>query len=462
MKILICVPDKLRDLEGHALVAFHLTRRHGHDVRLVEPFSLESVFLQHAPDAIVLDYVGSHERLAVAQMANRFGVPVIMLPIAVFMNDTERDHRRADRVLRANRYVNGYLACGEEARQHVLQSQVLKEDQVHVVGCPRFDFYAHPYLRLMEDREVLLGRFGARSTQAPIILWTTNTYFAGFGRADVRSRVRYAGWSKKELEEEIEDNETQYREHSRAVLDLARRRPGWTFLVKVHPSESLDAYQSMPAAVPNLYVAKEVPVRSALYHADVILQRGCTTASESWMLGKPVVEMEIGRYHHSIRSDYKAGNEAVTDGNGLERAIERYLGGVPVPKELLDARESFIKMVYCDISGRSSERCADAIAAIVAAPHHSETALLDRRGRIEEEWRRHQETSDNRISNRIKDAVGLERDKSFRFWRRSVWESWLNPRSERAEIDAGQLYRRFEEAHGASNPRTGEREEAAR
>ncbi len=64
MKILICVPDKLRDLEGHALVAFHLIRRHSHDVRLIEPFSVESAFLQHAPDAIVLDYVGSHERLA--------------------------------------------------------------------------------------------------------------------------------------------------------------------------------------------------------------------------------------------------------------------------------------------------------------------------------------------------------------------------------------------------------------
>jgi hypothetical protein len=48
MKILICVPDKLRDLEGHALVAFHLIRRHGHDVRLIEPFSVESAFLQHA------------------------------------------------------------------------------------------------------------------------------------------------------------------------------------------------------------------------------------------------------------------------------------------------------------------------------------------------------------------------------------------------------------------------------
>jgi hypothetical protein len=183
----------------------------------------------------------------------------------------------------------------------------------------------------------------------------------------------------------------------------------------------------MPAAVPNLFVAKEVPVRSALYHADVVLQRGCTTASESWMLGKPVVEMEIGRYHQSIRSDYKAGNETVTNGLELERTIERYLSGAPVPRELLDAREKFIRKVYGDVSGRSSEM-RDAIDAIVGSPDQSEAAQLDRRARIQEEWRKHQETSDNRISNRIKDAVGLERHKSFRLWRRSVWESWLKPK----------------------------------
>lgn len=85
------------------------------------------------------------------------------------------------------------------------------------------------------------------------------------------------------------------------------------------------------------------------------------------MLGKPVVEIEIGRFHHALQADYAAGNGPVTDVAALEKAVRRYLAGAPVLAELQRARDSFIREVYRDVSGKASERCADTIDAVLRA-----------------------------------------------------------------------------------------------
>jgi surface carbohydrate biosynthesis protein len=355
--------------------------------------------------------------------------------------------------MQSNRYVDYYLACGEEDRQNVLEAKLLQEDSIYVIGCPRFDFYAEPYLsRLMEDRATLLGRFGVRSPTGPVILWVTNTTLGhGVQRARVMGHVRYGGWSKRELEDEIADHETQYREQSAAILELARRHPNWTFLVKVHPSEPIEPYQSLPAAVSNIYCEKNVPIRCALYHADVVVQRGCTTASESWMLGKPVVELDLGRYRQAIRADFRAGNESAQDVEQLDRIVQRYLAGAPIPPDQQRARERFIRDVYMDVSGKAAERCADAIDAIVRRQGLNDAARRQRCDRIAEENESLKRRSDNRVINRLKDLFGLDRDRSLRLWRGYVRASWQKPKPN-LEIDATELYRRFGEALRGRGP----------
>ncbi len=256
----MCVPDRLRDLEGHALVAFHLKERHGHDVRLVGPANLESGFFEYAPDALILDYLGWQDRVSLAAIARKFGVPVLVLPTAGLYQYEELELRRAGKLLQANRFIDCYLAWGEESRRNLVKAKMLDDAKITVVGCPRFDFYAPPYLSLMEDRATLLAQFGAPVTDAPIVLWTTNTCFAhGPQREQARSQVRHGRRPQRDFEEEVEDNRTQFAAQSASILEVARRHPEWTFLVKVHPFEPVEPYRELAEAMTNLYVAKGHP-----------------------------------------------------------------------------------------------------------------------------------------------------------------------------------------------------------
>jgi hypothetical protein len=136
----------------------------------------------------------------------------------------------------------------------------------------------------------------------------------------------------------------------------------------------------------------------------------------------------------------------VTDVPGLESAIRRYLAGAPVSPELRAARDRFITEVYRDVSGKASERCADTIDAVMAVQSLSAAQLAEREGRIREEQRARTRRSDERMINRVKDVLGVDRDRSLRLWWRNVRDSWRKPYKPHREIDARDLYRQFQEA----------------
>jgi surface carbohydrate biosynthesis protein len=407
-----------RDLEGHVLVAFQIERRHGYEVQLCFGETLEEELLAAAPDAFVLDYLGWEARVRVARLARELGIRVAMMPTAGFFQDVDRELRRAGQLLDSASLADFHLTWGEAGRDLLVREQLAPEGRAHAVGCPRFDFYRDPFLSLMGSRPELLERLGVSDADRPLIVWTTNTYFAHRrdGRKEVRKQARQARRPAAELEAEIEDSFNQFREHSRIVENLAVRHPDWNFLVKVHPFESAEPYNAMADRVPNLHVA-DLPVRQVLFHGDVVLQRGCTTATEAWMLGKPVLELTMGQYHHPIRADYLQGNELVQDLESTERAIHRALAGGALSAEQERARETFLREVYYRIDGRAAERCADRIAELVAPPAYSDAdreRVRDVTRQARNQW---QARENGRLANRIKDSLGVDRRTSLRFWK---------------------------------------------
>jgi surface carbohydrate biosynthesis protein len=428
--VLMLVPSWRRDLEGHVLVAFQIEHRHGYEVKLCFGDILEEDLFAASPDVVVLDYLGWDTRVRIAQLAGELGIRTAILPTAGFFQDEERELRRAGHLIGAASLANRYLTWGEAGRNLLIREGRGDREQVHTTGCPRFDFYREPFLRLMSSRQAFLERLGAAPAH-PVVLWTTNGYFAHCrdGKAEVRRQAKQARRPVDELTQEIEDSKTQFREHSALMMELAKRNPDWNVLVKVHPFEPVDPYQEMAARVKNLYVA-EVPIREALYHADVVLQRGCTTATEAWMLGKPVIELMAGHYHHPIRADVLGGNEPVKDIEGAEHAIRGALAGHGISAAQKEARERFIGETYYRIDGRAAERCADRIAELVAPPVYSDEDRLGVREatrRAELNWRRRE---DSRLTNRLKDLLGVDRRVSLRFWRGLARGTNLGLRSE--------------------------------
>ncbi|HET7564447.1 MAG TPA: surface carbohydrate biosynthesis protein [Gemmatimonadaceae bacterium] len=453
-RILLGVPVKTRDLDGHALVAYHLTRRYGHEVLVQTLPDTEVAVLEHACDAIVLDYLGWEPRAQQARLAKAIGMKVIVLPTAGLYEKREDHARSAGKDTGAGSSIDCYLTWGDDARDAVLAYGVLPPERIHSAGCPRFDLYHESYRSLLQPRADFLRRHGIDDPGAPVVLWATSTnHFMRNHRTLERAGRALGRIPAAETRAQIEDERTQFTEHSRLVLALATRHPEWSIIIKVHPLEWINPYLSLPEQAPNIHLAFNAPIRDFLAHCDVLLQRGCTTATEAWMLGKPVLELAMGRYHGATPVEHVRGNHVVTSLEETEEAIGCYLAGMPVSAERQRARDAYLTHMYNGIDGRASERCAALIDRVLSPPAYSDADQASVRAAARAALAHWKRAEDARIVNRFKDAFGISRRRSLRFWR-----PWLRrearPNAGRFSAkpaitpdDVSELYQRYDRIH---------------
>lgn len=418
-RVLVIAPYKARDLDGLALVAYHLKRLYGHEVILTNGYGIETKLLRIAPDAVVFDHLAWGFKAEQARLAKSLGMKVIVLPTEGLHQNEDEATLRAGKLQGVSHVADCHFTWGPAVRDLLLAEGLSSEDRVHAVGCPRFDFYREPYVQLMGSRSDFLRSFGAKSSEARVILWATNTSYVSRNQGKIlRRQVRQGKLPEAEVVSLLKDDQVQFREHSATVLELARRHPDWRIVIKVHPAEWINPYFDLKAKASNIHLAFDAPIFKFLYHSDVLLQRGCTTATEAWMLGKPVLELEIGRFQNEKRADFKAGNDVVTTCEEAEARIGDYLAGRTIPAAQREMRESFLGAFYGPIDGRASERCAAIIDRLLRPPAYTasdqaKTAATIRTAR--ESWERGEE---RRWVNRMKDLLGIDRETSLRFWKR--------------------------------------------
>jgi surface carbohydrate biosynthesis protein len=418
-RILLVVPRKDRDLEGHALVGYFLRSRYRHDVFLTNVDGFEQTLLERAPDAVVFDYLGLPSRARQARFAKSLGIRVAVLPIAGLYEDEEDHARTAGKPTGVSGLVDCYLAWGDVDYRVVVEQSLVPQDRIHKVGSPRFDFYSPPYLSLMRPRLDFLGRLGTKKTDAPLIVWATSTpHFARPIKKTVPQLMMSGRVTKAQARADLEDERTQFIENSRVVLELARRHRDWNFVVKVHPVEPVHPYRDLARQAPNLFVASEAPIREFLCHASVLLQRGCTTASEAWMLGKPVLELAVGASNRAwVPDSYLRGNHVVASIDEADDAVCAYVDGRAVPAEQREARAAFIAEAYGLTDGKAGERCAEKLHRLVVAPARTDEEHEVSRRKVRETLEKRRREQKNRVWNRLKDALGVSREVSLRFWR---------------------------------------------
>ncbi|MCM3874277.1 MAG: hypothetical protein ND895_26605 [Pyrinomonadaceae bacterium] len=418
-KILLIVPYRARDLEGHALVGYHLQNSYGHEPIYSNGYGIEKKLLELAPDAIVFDHLSWNFKVEQARLARDLGMKVIVLSTEGLFQDKEGAVRRSGSLHGATGLIDLYLTWGNYPRSALLERNLMTETQVHTVGCPRFDFYRQPYLALMKTRADLLKPLGLKNPEAPLILWATNTPYASRNpKKMVRRQVRHAKKPEAEVRMHVEDHITQFREHSRAVLALALRHPDWNFVVKVHPAEWINPYVEMARETPNLHLVYNVAIREFLCHCDVLLQRNCTTATEAWMFGKPVLNLELGKYNRKVREEYRLGSHIVNNLEEADETTRNYLEGLPISPEQQRAREDFIKEFYHRVDGRASERCAELINRALSTPNYTDEDRARTQTATSHAYKKGKEAESNSVVNQIKDLLGLDRDISLRYWKR--------------------------------------------
>jgi surface carbohydrate biosynthesis protein len=409
------VPYKARDLEGCALVGYFLERRYGVQVVYSNGYHIEHKLRRHAPDALILDHLAWDFKAVQARLAKSFGMKLALLP-------TEGLFQSKEIVPRLNGGFHGiiglidmYLSWGYFQREGLLETGELTEEQVPVVGCPRFDLYSHPYLSLIESRAEFCQRLGVSQPARPLVVWATNTPYVSEKLEDTLKRyTTKSGWTEEAARALLEDGVRQFKTHSEIVLELARRRPEWNFIIKVHPAEKTEPYQPLVQGTENVRLASHSPIRAFLHHCDVLLQRNCTTATEAWMLGKPVIQMRGAEFSRQPREEYRSGNHLVDTVEETEAAIAGYLEGAPIAKATTTARDAFIRDFYYQIDGKAAERAAALIHGLVSAPSYTDAdqAQVQERVRVAaDDWKR---AEDARLVNRLKDLLRIPRGTSLR------------------------------------------------
>ncbi len=449
--VLFLVPYRARDLDGHALVGHHLKTRHGIASRFTNGYGIPGKLVRHAPDAVVFDHLTWDFKAQEALLAKRLGMKVFLLPTEGLFQEPDTAAHAAGKHFGATAILDGLFSWGQYVRRAILDQGLADPSRVHLTGCPRFDFYAEPCLSLVESREEFLGGLGFPDPAAPLVLWATSTpYVARDRKRIVRRYVRRGHWTLQQIEDELHDEERMFAEGCALLRRLAAAHPAWNFVIKVHPAEWAEPYAPFLREFRNVRIAHTEPIRGFLVHADVLLQRNCTTASEAWMLGKPVVDLEIGTYRIPARAEYKAGSLVVATQEEAAGAVEACVEGAPLPPGQRAAREAFLREFYHRIDGRAAERCADHIAACLRPPAHDAAAQARKDAAVREEAAAREAREGRRLVNRFKDLFKIPRGASLRVWKRLLPEEgrWFGERST-TEIEitpemVDELYQRYD------------------
>ena len=199
-----------------------------------------------------------------------------------------------------------FAAYGESAAQILCEQGAFPRDRVLTVGAPRFDHLVSDSL----DRATARRELGW-SPDTPVVLLTTETF--------ALSGPVY-----------------------RAVINIARGRPNWKFVVKLHPHDRQpDAYQQLltSAGVANVELCRD-RLRERLSGCDVLVTGYSTTALEGLLTGRSVVCADFTstppRYpftESGVAHSARAAEE-------LQAAIDSALRSPPDD----DARREFLKL----------------------------------------------------------------------------------------------------------------------
>jgi SAM-dependent methyltransferase len=109
-RILVIVPNKLRDLEGLALTGFHLSRCYGHDVLYTSGSHVVEALQASAPDLLVMDHLAWDYRAEQAALAKRMGARLVLLPTSGLFQDASDHELIVGRAFHASKLIDLFLS----------------------------------------------------------------------------------------------------------------------------------------------------------------------------------------------------------------------------------------------------------------------------------------------------------------------------------------------------------------
>lgn len=283
MRIGLVVDHPKRDLAGAVLLGYQLARRNV-SVALV-PMYEQAV---DVPRLGLTALVANYARPANFDLMRGFA----KAGLALYVLDTEggvlaeeggnsppamaADVRRSG----YSDILSGYFFWGSRLHEAFNAAGTMKPDQLHLTGCPRFDFAAPRWRALLdgEPRGYLLV-----NANFPLV----NSRFGGEREAMIR-----AGWDNAYVDRLIGDLTEVFRNYLAEIDRLATARPNNKILVRPHPFEKEEVYRNELAHHANVVVDGAGSVLDRIRNAAAVIHLNCGTAVESILLGKLPLQLD--------------------------------------------------------------------------------------------------------------------------------------------------------------------------
>ena len=195
-----------------------------------------------------------------------------------------------------------------------------------------------------------------------------------FGRAARGMTRRYAEGLRQHKQALFEDFQA-------LISRLDEDFPDCAIIVRPHPTENQNVYQSIAARCKNVHVTNEGNVVPWLMGARTLIHNGCTTGVEAFVMDLPAIS-----YHATINPDYDDGffflpnhlSHQCFDYEHLKEMLSRILSGA-VGVAVDDQKQALIERYLTPKDGPlACERIMEACESMVQEDGFEQPKLIDR------------------------------------------------------------------------------------
>jgi len=360
--IVILVDHKVRDLPPSALIAFELELL-GFKVELQPIDAYKAVYAAFKPSMVIFNHLLASHLAAYSRDLHERGVKVgVLLNEGLLYLDDDRDFNAQG--AHPDAHVDLFFSWNEKYKLSLLKNRKGKAGRVVVVGNPRMDFYFSPWKMLWTNRE--------QKNNKKRILVATN-----FGLAKFTERPReeadkhFSMWAEKVplLKDYYSICETHAlsRQMLLPYIEEILSSNLYDVVLRIHPRESKEFYRKWIATLhksqlKNLIFDAESPISMLINDCDLeISMDRCSTALESWIAGKPTIEIECPSHPYLTDWDIRALNVGCSDPKNINGLISEQLK-TGAQKMFLDKRNEHLSIWLNSPNGRTCSSIASEIA----------------------------------------------------------------------------------------------------
>jgi surface carbohydrate biosynthesis protein len=378
-RVVILVDNKTRDLFGACLLGRYLEQL-GFEV-VYEPLEATfAVLAAHRPDVIVFNHLSASHLVRYSHRLRDLGVHV-----AVMMNEgiayTQEQIDFLAIKTHKNAHVDVFL-CWSKPFADSLHTH-RPDINAPIVGIPRFDGYFEPF------RSVYRRRMQTHPGKTELLVCTNYVLAKYHEMPPEEADKLLADWSKSidALKEYHTTCAVSHRNRSKLFSYLEPLLADGRYHVNLrpHPNEDRGFYlgeiEKLPDALrENLTFRPDENIAELICACDLeISMDSCTTARDSWIAGKPTIELPM-EPDPALTNRFEGLNVDCMSPDEIVRLVEENLQTVD-PKAIA-LRKEHLDLWFGAPDGQASRRAAEAVLASVQShprPDWSRLTFSERR-----------------------------------------------------------------------------------